>query len=55
MLSPKSRYLQVKVLLRTQTGKTSPVFDRLAVFYLQSNVAPGRCAARVPAGRTRST
>jgi hypothetical protein len=40
VLSPKSRYLQVKVLLRTQTGKTSPVFDRLAVFYLQSNVAP---------------
>ena len=40
VLSPKSRYLQVKVLLRTQTGKTSPVFDRLAVFYLQSNIAP---------------
>ncbi len=40
VLSPKSRYLQLKVLLRTQTGKTSPVFDRLAVFYLQSNVAP---------------
>ncbi|MCK7476432.1 MAG: hypothetical protein M0C28_01725 [Candidatus Moduliflexus flocculans] len=40
VLSPKSRYLQVKVTLRTQTGKSSPVFDRLAVFYLQSNVAP---------------
>ncbi|MBS1226602.1 MAG: hypothetical protein H6R32_536, partial [Candidatus Aminicenantes bacterium] len=40
VLSPKSRYLQVKVILRTQTGKSSPVFDRLAVFYLQSNVAP---------------
>ena len=40
VLSPKSRYLQVKILLRTQTGKSSPVFDRLAVFYLQSNVAP---------------
>jgi hypothetical protein len=40
VLSPKSRYLQVKVILRTQNGKSSPVFDRLAVFYLQSNVAP---------------
>ena len=40
VLSPKSRYLQVKIILRTQTGKSSPVFDRLAVFYLQSNVAP---------------
>jgi len=40
VLSPRSRYLQVKVLLRTQTGKTSPVFDRLTVFYLQANVAP---------------
>ncbi len=40
VLSPKSRFLQVKVLLRTQTGKASPVFDTLTVFYLQSNIAP---------------
>jgi len=40
VLSPKARYLQVKVLLRTQTGKASPVFDTLTVFYLQSNIAP---------------
>jgi len=40
VLSPKARYLQVKVLLRTQTGKASPVFDTLSVFYLQSNIAP---------------
>ncbi|HOW86607.1 MAG TPA: hypothetical protein P5119_12155 [Candidatus Aminicenantes bacterium] len=40
VLSPKARYLQVKVLFRTQTGKASPVFNRLRVFYLQANVAP---------------
>jgi sugar lactone lactonase YvrE len=40
VLSPKARYLQVKVLLRTQTGKASPVFNRLSVFYLQANMAP---------------
>jgi len=40
VLSPKARFLQVKVVLRTQTGRASPVFDRLTVFYLQANVAP---------------
>jgi len=40
VLSPKSRFLQVKILLRTQTGKASPVFNKLTVFYLQSNIAP---------------
>jgi hypothetical protein len=40
ILSPKSRFLQVKVLLRTPTGQSSPVFNRLGVFYLQSNIAP---------------
>ena len=40
VLSPKARFLQVKVLFRTQTGKGSPVFNRLIVFYLQSNIAP---------------
>ncbi len=40
VLSPKARFLQVKVLLRTQSGRTSPVFHRVGVFYLQSNIAP---------------
>lgn len=39
-LSPKARFLQVRILFRTQTGKASPVFERLTVFYLQANVAP---------------
>jgi len=40
VLSPKARFLQIKVLLRSQSGKASPVFNRLTVFYLQSNIAP---------------
>jgi sugar lactone lactonase YvrE len=40
ILSPKARFLQVKVLLRAQAGKASPVLDRVTVFYLQSNIAP---------------
>jgi len=40
ILSPKARFLQVKVLLRTQTGRASPVFDKLTLFYLQTNLAP---------------
>jgi hypothetical protein len=40
ILSPKARFLQVKVLLRTPIGQSSPVFNRLGVFYLQSNIAP---------------
>jgi len=40
ILSPKARYLQFKILLKTQTGKTSPVVQRVNLFYLQSNLAP---------------
>jgi outer membrane protein assembly factor BamB len=40
VLNPKARFLQAKVLFRTETGKASPVFDRLTVFYLQANIAP---------------
>lgn len=40
VLSPKARFLQIKILLRTPAGRASPVFNRLGVFYLQSNVAP---------------
>ncbi len=40
VLSPKSRFLQFKLILRTQTGKVSPVVDRVTLFYLQSNIAP---------------
>ncbi len=40
ILSPKARFLQVKVILRVQAGKASPVLDRVTVFYLQANIAP---------------
>ncbi|HMA53273.1 MAG TPA: hypothetical protein VKT17_02360 [Acidobacteriota bacterium] len=40
VLSPKARFLQMKIVLRTQTGKASPVFNTLALFYLQANIAP---------------
>ena len=40
LLSPKARFLQMKIVLRTQTGKSSPVFNKLTLFYLQANIAP---------------
>jgi hypothetical protein len=40
VLSPKARFLQVRALFKTQTGKVSPVISKLAVFYLQANIAP---------------
>jgi sugar lactone lactonase YvrE len=40
ILSPKSRYLQVKVLFKTQSGNASPSLRRLTLFYLQANIAP---------------
>ena len=40
ILSPRARFLQLKVVLRTQSGRTSPAFNRVTAFYLQSNIAP---------------
>ncbi len=40
MLSPKSRYIQFKVIFKTQSGKISPQLQRLSLFYLQANIAP---------------
>jgi hypothetical protein len=40
ILSPKARYLQLKVLFRTQSGNVSPWLQRVALFYLQANIAP---------------
>ncbi len=40
ILSPKGRFLQVKVQFRTETGRISPLLSRLTLFYLQNNVAP---------------
>jgi hypothetical protein len=40
VLSPKARFLQVKALFKTPAGKVTPALDTLAVFYLQTNIAP---------------
>ncbi len=40
ILSPKARYLQFKVLFRSQTGNVSPLLQRIGLYYLQTNIAP---------------
>jgi len=40
ILTPKARYLQLKILFKTQSGKASPSFRRAELFYLQANLAP---------------
>jgi hypothetical protein len=40
VLSPKGRYLQLKILLKTTSGRTTPTLAKLNAFYLQSNAAP---------------
>ncbi len=40
ILSPRGRYLQFKALFKMQTGTASPKLRRVAMFYLQANIAP---------------
>jgi hypothetical protein len=40
VLSPKARFLQVKVVFKAQSGQASPVLGSLGVFYLQTNLPP---------------
>jgi hypothetical protein len=40
ILSPKARYLQLKVLLKTQSGNVSPKIQRITLFFLQANIVP---------------
>jgi len=40
MLSPKARYLQFKVIFKSQSGKISPHLQKISLFYLQTNLAP---------------
>ncbi len=40
ILSPRARFLQFKVLLKTQTGSAVPVVRNAGLFYLQTNLAP---------------
>jgi len=40
ILSPKGRYLQFKIIFKSQSGKISPLLSKVSLFYLQSNLAP---------------
>lgn len=40
VLSPKARYIQFRVMFKTQSGKTSPLLQKVTLFYLQANVSP---------------
>jgi hypothetical protein len=40
ILNPKARYIQFKVMFKTQSGRTSPLLQKVSLFYLQANVAP---------------
>ena len=40
VLSPKGRYLQFKALFKAIASPSGPILTKMAVFYLQTNVAP---------------
>lgn len=40
ILSPKARYIQFKVMFKTQSSKISPLLRKISLFYLQTNIAP---------------
>lgn len=40
ILSPRARYLQFKIVFRTQSGKESPVVEKLSLFHRELNVKP---------------
>jgi hypothetical protein len=40
ILSPKARYIQFKILFKALSGKASPQLQKVALFFLQTNVPP---------------
>ena len=40
ILNPKARYIQFKVLFKSQSGKLSPHLQKISLFYLQANITP---------------
>jgi len=40
VLSPKARYLQFKIIFKSQSGKSSPSLQRVTHFYIQTNLEP---------------
>ncbi len=40
ILSPEARYLQFRVMFKTQSGRVSPLLRKISLYYLQANLAP---------------
>lgn len=40
ILSPRARYIQFKVIFKTQSAKISPLLQKVSLFFLQTNVSP---------------
>ncbi len=40
VLNPKARYVQFRVMFKTQSGNRSPLLQQVSLFYLQANIAP---------------
>ncbi len=40
VLNPDARYLQFKILFKTNSGSVSPIVEKVVVFFLQHNKAP---------------
>ncbi|MFQ6109578.1 MAG: hypothetical protein ACE5L7_08510 [Candidatus Aminicenantales bacterium] len=40
VLSPKSRYIQFRIIFKTTSGKVSPLLSKVSLYYLQANIEP---------------
>jgi sugar lactone lactonase YvrE len=40
ILNPRARYIQFKIIFKTQSGSSSPSVQRITMFYSQANVPP---------------
>jgi hypothetical protein len=40
ILNPRARYIQFKLLFKTDSGRISPEISKVSLFYLQANVSP---------------
>ncbi len=40
ILNPRARYIQFKLLFKTDSGRSSPEISKVTLFYLQANVPP---------------
>ncbi len=40
ILSPKGRFIQFRIIFQTQSGKVTPLLQKINLFYLQTNLEP---------------